>query len=235
MGGGMSIEMWRAERNDVAVQARLQRRVFEEFGWETGLDAHDLAVDVTSRTVTLSGSVSTYPQKIAAGRAAKRVRGVQQVVNNIAVALRAADERNDRALARTLARAYQADVLVPWKAIRVSVVGGIVQLEGEVADEAARQASEHIATCLVGVRHVVNLIAVKAGPAPENLKERIEAAIERSAELQGDRITVDLWDDTVALSGRVRSLAEREEVERAVKMVPGVSAIRDDVEIGGKA
>lgn len=84
-GGGMSIEMWLAEDEEVGVQSELQRKVFDEFACEPGLDASDLNVVVEDRVVTLAGSVKTYFERAAAERAARRVRGVRKVRNEAAV------------------------------------------------------------------------------------------------------------------------------------------------------
>jgi len=236
MGGGMSIEMWRAEDDDVALHSDLQRRVFEEFQWEAALDPCDVAVDVTDRTVTLTGLVKSYPQKIAAERAAKRVHGAQVVNNLLRVVLPTDDVRSDWGLARAVLRALRSDVLVPRDAFRITVRDGRVRLEGEVPSDAARRAAEDVVSCLVGVTEIANLVTVHPPVPPTgDVKERVEAALERAPELRGDHIKVDVEDETVALRGRVRSLSERDEAERAARMVPGVSRIRDDLKVGRKS
>ena len=233
MGGGMSIEMWRAERDDVTLQARLQDGVFAEFAWETGLDAQDVAVDVTDRAVTLSGTVKSYPQRLAAERAAKRVRGVQEVRNDLAVALPNGQERSDRALTRAALRALDSDVLVPHGAVHATATNGVVRLEGVVSKDTERRAAEDVTACLVGVKQILNLIAVRAGPVAANVKARVESALDRAAELRGDRISVEVQDEAIALHGRVRSLAERDEARRAAWTAPGVTLVRDDLRIEG--
>src|SRR4030095_9966809 len=55
MGGGMSIEMWRADDDNIGVRSALQSKVFDELRSEIGLDSADLHVDVEDRVVTLSG------------------------------------------------------------------------------------------------------------------------------------------------------------------------------------
>jgi hyperosmotically inducible protein len=44
-----------------------------------------ISVDVKQGVVTLSGQVATSKQRDRAGRVAKKVRGVKQVVNNLSV------------------------------------------------------------------------------------------------------------------------------------------------------
>jgi osmotically-inducible protein OsmY len=94
MGGGMSIEMWLAEDDNAVFQSELQRNVFDEFARACTLDAGDISVSVDNHVVTLSGAVKSYPEKLEAERAAKRVRGVGAVRNDLAVMLPASGPRS---------------------------------------------------------------------------------------------------------------------------------------------
>lgn len=94
MGGGMSIEMWLAEDDKAVFQSELQRNVFDEFARASTLDSADISVSVDDHDVTLSGAVKSYPEKLEAERAAKRVRGVRAVRNDLAVVLPVSDQRS---------------------------------------------------------------------------------------------------------------------------------------------
>jgi osmotically-inducible protein OsmY len=85
MGGGMSIEMWLAEDDNAVFESELQRNVFDEFARVSTLAGADIGVSVDDHVVTLSGAVRSYPEKLEAERAAKRVRGVEMVRNDLAV------------------------------------------------------------------------------------------------------------------------------------------------------
>jgi hypothetical protein len=85
-GGGLAIEMWRAEDDDVAIaESQLQASVFDQLAAEPQLDSTDLRVDVDRHTVILSGTVKTVAERFAAECAAKRLRGVERVQNDILV------------------------------------------------------------------------------------------------------------------------------------------------------
>jgi len=83
MDGGMSIEMWLAERADPAPE--LLRRVRDELARTGGLDTSAITVRVSGRSVTLTGTVPDELASIEAERAANRVTGVQAVTNELAV------------------------------------------------------------------------------------------------------------------------------------------------------
>jgi len=57
---------------------------------------------------------------------------------------------------------------------------------------------------------VANLSSVRPGerPSPDEVKTKIEQALLRSAEIEAERITVDVEDDKVVLRGPVRSWAK---------------------------
>ncbi len=84
---------------------------------------------------------------------------------------------------------------------------------------------------LTGVIGVSNLISLKAVVAPSDIKVKIEDALKRAAELDGERITVEVDENKVVLRGKVSSWAERDEAERAAWSAPGVWDVDDKLEI----
>jgi osmotically-inducible protein OsmY len=233
MDGGMSIEMYRAERDESSTSAELQRLVWEELNREPGLDASNLLVDVRDRVATLAGSVESYPEQVAAERAARRARGLRAVHSRIGVVLPPEAVRSDEDLAREVQQALAIDVLIPHDGLEVAVDGGRVRLAGEVPSGRERRAVEQLVEILIGVRGIDNLITVKATPEPRHLGARVEDALRHDPVLRGDRIHVEVFGDVVIMRGRVRSLAEQEEAEQAAARVVGVRAVRDALEVLG--
>jgi len=231
-GGGMSIEMWLAEDDQVAVQSELQRKVFDEMTWEPSLDASEINVVVEDRAVTLSGHVKTYPERLAAERATRRVHGVREVRNEITVELPESQQRSDRQLARTVAWAIESDAAVPHAKIETTVTCGWVDLAGEVAGAHERRSIEDAVQRLVGVKGINNLITIKPALGAEDPRGRVETALRRSPGLHGDHIKVDVAGTTVMLHGRVHCLAERDQAVEAAWAAPGVTAVREELEVG---
>jgi hypothetical protein len=62
---------------------QLRQEVLDEFDFEPSIEAANIGVAVDDGVVTLTGHVSNYAEKFAAERAARRVRGVRAVAQEI--------------------------------------------------------------------------------------------------------------------------------------------------------
>jgi osmotically-inducible protein OsmY len=219
----------------VTNSTKLQHDVQEELEWEPSVDASHIGVAASQPgVVTLSGTVATYVEKVSAERAAKRVEGVRAVANDIEVRPIGSMKRTDTDIAQAVLRALEWDIAIPHEKIKARVDNGWVTLEGGVALQFQRAAAENAVRRLSGVRGVTNQILLEVRPAvkPAEVKNRIEAAFRRSADIDARGIQVDAKDRTITLRGRVRTWAEREEAERAAWAAPGVLAVEDELIVG---
>ena len=210
---------------------QLQRDVMDELQFEPSVNASNIGVIAKDGIVTLTGTVNSYAEKYAAAEAAERVAGVKAVTDDTKVELSSFHQRDDADIARTVLNALKWHVWVPKDAIKVKVQQGWVTLEGTVDYKFQRQAAEDAVHNLTGVIGVSNLISLKAVVAPSDLKVRIENALKRAAELDGERIKVEVDGNKVVLRGNVSSWAERDEAERAAWSAPGVWDVDDKLEI----
>lgn len=210
----------------------LQRRVLDELDWEPSVNAAHIGVAVTDGVVTLSGSVDTYTEKVTAEQAAKRLRGVKAVANDLEVRPPFPAQLNDTEIAQAVVRALEWHVSVPHERIKARVTNGMVALEGSVDSWYQRQEAEAAARGLKGVKGIANLITIQPALKAADVKTRIESAFRRSAEIDANRIQVETTDGTVTLRGQVRSWTERQEAERAAWAAPGVVEVDDELKVG---
>ncbi|MFN7606715.1 MAG: BON domain-containing protein, partial [Hyphomonadaceae bacterium] len=69
----------------------------------------------------------------------------------------------------------------------------------------------------------------KSAASSFDIRNRIVAALERSADLDADTITVSADGDTVKLSGKVHSSYERRLAESAAWAAPGVNRVENNI------
>jgi osmotically-inducible protein OsmY len=179
--------------------------------------------------VTLAGSVACYPEKHEAEKAAGLVRGVRAVACDLAVALPALNSRTDQEIAGAAATAIGWNTLLSNTNIKVFVDRGRITLEGAVGWNYQRQSADHCVRYLAGVKDVNNHIVVRPVAERAAVKNQIEAALLRNAQLDAERIRVEVRGEHVTLSGTVQSWLEREEAERAAWASPGVGDVDNEL------
>lgn len=212
---------------------QLQQRVLDELAWEPSVDAAHIGVAAKGGVVTLSGHAATYAEKLAAEQAARRVRGVKAIAQEMEVRLPSSKKTSDDEIAERALRILSWGAAVPKDAVSIKVEKGWVTLSGDVDWQFQRAAAEHDVAKLTGVLGVVNAIRVKSKAQPADIRHRIEEAFRRDAALDAARVTVNVaGGGRVELGGRVHSWREREAAEHAAWAAPGVTAVEDRIAVG---
>ena len=149
-----------------------------------------------------------------------RVFGVKAIAQEIEVRLPSDKRTADDEIAKRAVDVLKWRVRVPADQITVKVEKGIVTLDGEVEWEFQRKVAEHAVHSLHGVMALNNLIRIHARPQVYEIKQKIESALRRSAELDASHISVRADRGRVVLGGKVHAWYERD-LARAGGLVSG--------------
>jgi osmotically-inducible protein OsmY len=205
--------------------------VTEELRWDPQISDPDaIGVAVSDGAVTLTGTLPSYAEKLAAARAAERVYGVKAVANDLKVKL-PGSPRDDSDIARAIAHVLQWNVQVPEGRVHARVENGWVTLEGEVDFEFQRREVERMVRQVRGVTGVLDTIKVSPPASPNAVVAQIEEMFKREAEIDARHIRVDVTDHTAKLYGHVHSLKEANAAQAAAAAAPGVARVESHLVI----
>jgi osmotically-inducible protein OsmY len=212
--------------------ARIRDAVLDQLEWDSVVDASAIGVTARDHVVTLTGFVDTYAAKLAAERAAKRVRGVRVVANDIQMRLRL--ERIDTEIAADAARALELRASLP-PSVQAVVHNGHLTLTGTVSTLFHRAIAEKAVRHIRGIKGIVNRITVAPATMKRDVRLEIARALHRDATLGSRGIEATVSGTTVTLRGAVPSWHERDSAECAAMHAPGVTEVDNQILVAGMA
>lgn len=210
---------------------QLKQDVNAELSWEPSIHGAEIGVEVKDGVVTLSGQVGSYTEKVNAERAAQRVSGVQAIAVALNVTLAGENKRDDSDIAHAAKNVIDWLSILPDDSIKVLVENGWITLSGDVDWQYQRVEAKSAVRYLMGVKGVNNHIAIKPQASPAVVKSDIEAALTRSALLDGKSIHVKVDGADVTLSGKVHSWSERDTARHSAWNSPGVRSVVDKITV----
>ena len=214
----------------IKTDAQLSQEVEQELASDPKLNASGIAINVAQGAVSLLGTIDTYAEKAVAENAAKRVSGVRTIALDLKVRLLADNTRTDSDIAVAVQNALAWDVLLP-ATVTAKVEDGWITLEGPVTWNYQREGAERAVRHLAGVVGVFNSITIQPKALPSQVKEQVEAALERRALARVRSIRVDVAGGKVTLTGHAESWQAVEDAANAAWAAPGVTEVVDQVKM----
>jgi len=205
--------------------------VLAELEFDPSVKVSDIGVLVKHGTVTLNGYATSYGERFAAVRSAKRVAGVKGIADDIEVKLSDSSRRTDGDIAAAAVDQINRNSTIPKGIAQVTVRDGWITLQGEFEGWHEKNAVESAVQHLAGVKGVSNLITLKSTVASVDLESVIKAALERNVVLDADKIQVEASGSSVTLLGKVRNYTEREEAELTAWRATGVCSVDNQLEV----
>lgn len=209
----------------------LQTDVQNAIKWEPLLHAAEIGVTAKDGIVTLTGEVNSYAKKLEAEMAAKKVIGVNALVEKIKVKFPVTWAKTDEEIASSVLSALKSRWDVPKDKVTIKVEDGWITLEGELPWNYQKDAAKSAINHLSGVKGVTNNIKIKSETHDAIEKRDVIDAIHRSWSVDDMDIDVDVSGTTVTLSGTVGSWYQKEEAARIAWNTPGIFHVNNELEV----
>lgn len=194
------------------------------------VDAAQIGVAVDGGVVTLSGEVPTYPQKLAAGKAALRTKGVTAIANDIQVVV--GDKTyTDAHLAEDARNALRLNGSVPRDRVEVEVRKHIVYLTGTVEWDYQRRAAQRSVEGLFGAQQVINEVKLTPRASSSETHALIRSALVRNANVDANHIVVTINGSTATLTGTVSSSEEKRQAGLAAWRSPHINWVHNELRV----
>ncbi|MCW0938509.1 molecular chaperone OsmY [Pantoea sp. RG18] len=133
---------------------------------DDAIKSTDISVKTHSGVVTLSGFVTSQDQAEKAVAVVQKIEGVKSVSDKLHVRDNKASSMKgyagDTATTSEIKAKLLADDIVPSRNVKVETTDGVVQLSGQVANQAQSDRAESIAKAIEGVKSVKNDLTVKS-------------------------------------------------------------------------
>jgi len=206
----------------------IREAVKEELGRDCLLHAGAITVINVNGKVALNGTVPSYPQYLQAAETARHVAGVTGVRNHLQVVPPPEDYRDDAMLTTAANNALAASAAVP-EGVEATAKDGNLTLTGSVKYGGQRAAAQLAVSGLTGVRAVRDETDLVFDVDPGEVNRLISEALRRYAVPPDDSSVVAIASgNTVMVSGRVRTQAQRDAVVGAAWRGHAVMAVIDD-------
>ncbi|WNJ93531.1 BON domain-containing protein [Bosea sp. 685] len=209
----------------------LQKSVLAELSWEPSISSAHIGVTADNGVVSLSGHVESFMEKHAAESAARRVKGVKAVAEEIEVRLPFHVKRADDEIAAAAVNRLSWDVSIPKDTVKVTVDQGWVTLSGQVEWHYQKDAAELDIRGLFGVLGVSSQITIKPQVDTANLSDQITHALHRSWFFDPKTVWVNATGGKVRLTGTVHSWHDRQVAGDTAWAAPGTTAVDNEIAV----
>lgn len=220
--------------------AEIQKDVEKAMLTNPATDSYEVKASVTGGKVTLTGTVDSWAESQLATTVAKKVKGVRQVDNNIALEYKT--DRIDGEIAADIEQKLRYDALLNDALIESRVKDGAVTLMGTVGSALEKNRAYNDAW-VAGVKSV-NTDALKVDPNADpnalrkdkftdktdaQVKEAVQDALVYDPRVNSFNVVASVNNGSVTLTGTVANLKAKRAAEEDARNVVGVWRVTNNI------
>jgi len=213
---------------------KIKRDVVNHLVWDSRVDASNITIEVADGIVKLDGTVPSALARTAAVEDTAAVAGVTDVVDAMRIFIPASTVLpTDADLKVTITNMLAANPDIDPSRISVIVQGGRVSLEGSVDVHWKKRFVEELVAMHRGVTDVESSLTVvpTKNAADQATADDIIGALGRHAMIDADRMTVQVEDGCVTLTGSVPVAAARNVARSIASCTFGVVDVNDRLDV----
>ena len=211
--------------------AGIQRAASAALAADALLRGASIRVLISRGAAYLTGTINRFAHCEAARKLVAAIPGVRSVHCDLVVRLPAENVREDNHIERAAQRALDCNPKVPGN-VQAQVKDAWIRLTGLAATPLQREAAEEAVRHVAGVLGVTNAICLAPAVAPFVLRDNIELALGRHPAREVRHLEIVIDGTVVTVRGRIDSSAERDVVLGAARSTPGVTEVRDELQLG---
>ncbi|MBD2773713.1 BON domain-containing protein [Iningainema tapete] len=212
----------------------LKTIVVDKLRWDDRVNSAEVSVVVDDCKVTLTGAVSSYKAKHKVEEYVREVAGIIEIDNQLRVQYPPITSiLTDEEIVSNVMNALTQNPDIDANKINVSVIGGLLTLQGTVDAFWKKFQAENTAYGITGVIDVVNEIAIVPTKEAEDeeIARSIENALERDMDVEAEDVNVIVENGRVSLIGFVPNWAAWRAAHNTTSCIKGVTMVMDGLVI----
>lgn len=144
-------------------------------------------------------------------------------------------KKSNDVLRKEVIAALKWEPLLHTNEIDVSVLDGVVSLEGIVDNYAQKREAEHVVKNIPGIKEVTNNVKVdlfkSAVKSDKDVTDLVKKALQENWAVPDHKITVTVKDGWVTLEGILHWNFQRRAADNAIRYIQGVRGVIDKIKI----
>ena len=209
----------------------VKQQILDKFNNDRYVDAAKIGVMVDNGVVTLTGHVKSMDISARAEALACEVHGVKAVAQEITLDRIPTTQSDDENIAASILSEFHRETTIPEDQLTIHVQDGNVVVKGDVYWLYQKNAVSVTLKAIDGIRECLNQIRVIDKVDDTDLELEIAAVLAKLNNTNPNAINIKCSSGAATLAGTIDSNVERASVIHAVKSVPGVRYVSDQLTV----